>query len=77
VLSVEDKVNVIKEIESGKKKADVYFKWGSWSHWDCKSIIWSQLEYTKIISEIMEIEDDLEKQYWSKRKQKKITDLFV
>jgi hypothetical protein len=26
VLSVEDKVNVIKEIESGKKKGDVYFK---------------------------------------------------
>jgi hypothetical protein len=26
MLSVEDKVNVIKQIESGKKKADVYFK---------------------------------------------------
>jgi hypothetical protein len=26
VLSVEDKVNVVKEIESGKKKADVHFK---------------------------------------------------
>jgi hypothetical protein len=26
VLSVEDKVNVIKQTESGKKKADVYFK---------------------------------------------------
>jgi hypothetical protein len=26
VLSVEDKVNVIKEIDSGKKNADVYFK---------------------------------------------------
>jgi hypothetical protein len=26
VLSVEDKVNVIKEMESGKKKADVCFK---------------------------------------------------
>jgi hypothetical protein len=29
MLSVEDKVSVIKEIESGKKKANVYFKWGS------------------------------------------------
>jgi hypothetical protein len=26
VLSVEDKVNVIKQIGSGKKKVDVYFK---------------------------------------------------
>jgi hypothetical protein len=26
VLSVEDKLDVIKEIESGEKKADVYFK---------------------------------------------------
>jgi hypothetical protein len=26
VLSVEDKVNAVKQIESGKKKADVYFK---------------------------------------------------
>jgi hypothetical protein len=34
-------------------------------------------EYTKIISEIREIEDDLEKEYWSKQKQKKITDFFV
>jgi hypothetical protein len=32
VLSLEDKVNVIKQIESGKKKADAYFKWGSWCH---------------------------------------------
>jgi hypothetical protein len=34
-------------------------------------------EHTKIISEIGKIEDDLEKQYWTKRKQKKITDFFV
>jgi hypothetical protein len=34
-------------------------------------------EYTKIISEIREIEDDLEKQYWSKQKQKKITGFFI
>jgi hypothetical protein len=34
-------------------------------------------KYTKIISEIGKIEDDLEKQYWSKRKQKKITDFIV
>jgi hypothetical protein len=34
-------------------------------------------ENTKIISEIGKIEDDLEKQYWTKRKQKKITDFFV
>jgi hypothetical protein len=26
MLSAEDKVNVIKEIENGKKKVDVYFK---------------------------------------------------
>jgi hypothetical protein len=26
ILSVKNKVNVIKETESGKKKADVYFK---------------------------------------------------
>jgi hypothetical protein len=26
VLSVEDKVNVIKQTDSGNKKADVYFK---------------------------------------------------
>jgi hypothetical protein len=32
---------------------------------------------TKIIYEIGKIEDDLEKQYWSKREQKKITDFFV
>jgi hypothetical protein len=44
VLSVEDKVNAVKQIESGKKKADVYFKWGSWSHWDRKSILWSQIK---------------------------------
>jgi hypothetical protein len=29
-------------------------------------------EYTKIISETGKTEDDLEKQYWTKRKQKKI-----
>jgi hypothetical protein len=34
-------------------------------------------ENKKIISEIGKIEDDLEKQYWTKRKQKKITDFFV
>jgi hypothetical protein len=34
-------------------------------------------EYTKIISEIGKIEDDLEKQYWTKQKQKMITDFFV
>jgi hypothetical protein len=34
-------------------------------------------ENTKIISEIGKIEDDLEQQYWTKRKQKKITDFFV
>jgi hypothetical protein len=34
-------------------------------------------ENTKIISEIGKIEADLEKQYWTKRKQKKITDFFV
>jgi hypothetical protein len=34
-------------------------------------------ENTKIISEIGKIEDNLEKQYWTKQKQKKITDLFV
>jgi hypothetical protein len=33
-------------------------------------------ENTKIISEIGKIEGDLEKQYWTKRKQKKITDFF-
>jgi hypothetical protein len=32
MLRLEDEVNVIKDIESGKKNADVYFKWGSWSH---------------------------------------------
>jgi hypothetical protein len=26
ILTLKNKVNVIKEIESGKKKADVYFK---------------------------------------------------
>jgi hypothetical protein len=34
-------------------------------------------ENTKIISEIGKIEDDLQQQYWTKRKQKKITDFFV
>jgi hypothetical protein len=34
-------------------------------------------ENTKTISEIGKIEDDSEKQYWIKRKQKKITDFFV
>jgi hypothetical protein len=34
-------------------------------------------ENMKIISEIGKIKDDLEKQYWTKRKQKKITDFFV
>jgi hypothetical protein len=37
----------------------------------------SRSENTKIISEIGKIEDDLEKQYWTKRKQKKITEFFV
>jgi hypothetical protein len=32
VLRVEDKLDVIKQTDSGKNKADVYFKWGSWSH---------------------------------------------
>jgi hypothetical protein len=34
-------------------------------------------ENTIIISETGKIEVDLEKQYWAKRKQKKITDFFV
>jgi hypothetical protein len=34
-------------------------------------------ENTKIFSEIRKIEDDLEKQYWTRRKQKTITDFFV
>jgi hypothetical protein len=34
-------------------------------------------ENTEITSEIGKIEDDLEKQYWIKRKQKKKTDFFV
>jgi hypothetical protein len=34
-------------------------------------------EKTKIISEIGKIEDDLEKQYWTKRKQKKIRFLHL
>jgi hypothetical protein len=34
-------------------------------------------ENTEIISEIGKIEDNLEKQYWTKREQKKITDFFV
>jgi hypothetical protein len=34
-------------------------------------------ENMKIISEIGKIEDDLEKQYRTKQKQKKITDFFV
>jgi hypothetical protein len=33
-------------------------------------------ENTRIIPEIGKIEDDLEKQYWTKRKQKKITNFF-
>jgi hypothetical protein len=34
-------------------------------------------ENTKIISETGKIEDDLEKWYWTKQEQKKITDFFV
>jgi hypothetical protein len=43
VLSVEDKVNLKKQTDSGKKKADVYFNLVSWNHSDCKSILWSQI----------------------------------
>jgi hypothetical protein len=34
-------------------------------------------ENTKIIYEIGKIEGDLEKQYWTKQNQKKISDFFV
>jgi hypothetical protein len=34
-------------------------------------------EKTKTLPEIGKIEDGLVKQYWTKRKQKKITDFFV
>jgi hypothetical protein len=37
----------------------------------------SRSENTKIISETRKFEDELEKQYWTKRQQKRITDFFV
>jgi hypothetical protein len=77
VSSVEDKVNVIKEIESGKKMLMCTSSEALETIGTVNRFYEARSENTKIISEIGKIKDDLEKQYWTKRKQKKITDFFV